>query len=149
MDDTLRDHVLDCMNKPRRENLRKKGGEYEQVAVAYLKEKGYRILRRNVYTPYGEVDILAEKDHIFYFIEVKFRSSGRYGTPKSAITRGKYAHMVRCMQYLRKQSGTNRKCKLGFLGIRLTQPESIGSAELYQHGEKQLWVELLAPLVYP
>lgn len=55
------------------QNNRKKGNEYEERAVSLLQEKAYRILARNFRTSIGEIDVIAEKDDILVFVEVKYR----------------------------------------------------------------------------
>lgn len=52
-----------------------KGKFYEDRAVDYLKLKGYRILKRNFRSPYGEIDIIAKDKDYTCFVEVKARSS--------------------------------------------------------------------------
>ncbi len=48
-----------------------KGKVFEEFATNYLKRLGYKILDRNVRTPYGEVDILAEYRGKKVIVEVK------------------------------------------------------------------------------
>src|SRR5680860_1651073 len=43
----------------------------EDLAVHYLKNKGFKVLDRNYWKPFGEIDIVVKKDGIVYFIEVK------------------------------------------------------------------------------
>ena len=47
----------------------------EQAAADYLSTKGYEIIARNVRTPYGEIDLIAQKDGFTIFVEVKARTS--------------------------------------------------------------------------
>ena len=54
-------------------NKRKTGTAYEKKAAAYLKEKGYHILKRNYRCPLGEIDLIAEENGYLVFIEVKYR----------------------------------------------------------------------------
>lgn len=49
----------------------KKGLLGEDIAIKYLKNKNFKIIERNYTKPVGEIDIIAEKDTIIYFIEVK------------------------------------------------------------------------------
>ena len=58
----------------------------ENSACEYLEKKGYKILERNFRKGYGEIDIIATKSKTLVFIEVKTRSSSRYGTPFEAIS---------------------------------------------------------------
>lgn len=46
----------------------------EDVACKYLTKKGFLILERNYTKKWGEIDIIAQKDNILYFVEVKSRS---------------------------------------------------------------------------
>lgn len=43
----------------------------EDKAAKFLEEKNYKILARNYRSFYGEIDIIAEKDNILHFVEVK------------------------------------------------------------------------------
>ena len=44
----------------------------EDKACAFLKKQGFKILKRNFHSKFGEIDIIATKDEILHFIEVKF-----------------------------------------------------------------------------
>ena len=48
------------------------GIKAETRAVEYLKENGYSILERNFHSRFGEIDIVAFKDDILHFFEVKY-----------------------------------------------------------------------------
>jgi len=73
--------------------LRKEGriGQWgEQVAAVYLIERGYEILTMNLRcSPYGEIDIIAEKDGVIIFVEVKTYSKKQLGTPTQNINQNK------------------------------------------------------------
>ena len=65
----------------------------ENAAAAYLQERGYAILERNVRTRYGEIDLVAQCDGVTVFIEVRTRSTRALGLPEISITKKKLAHM--------------------------------------------------------
>lgn len=44
----------------------------EDKACNFLKKQGFEILKRNFHSKFGEIDIIAKKDEILHFIEVKF-----------------------------------------------------------------------------
>ncbi len=77
----------------------------ENAAAAYLEERGYTVLARNQRTPYGEIDILAEKDGFFHFIEVKARTTAAFGPPEIAITPRKQEHMRAAAEYYAAEYG--------------------------------------------
>lgn len=57
----------------------------EKFAVQYLKSLHYKILQRNYKVGNYEIDIIAEHGNYIVFIEVKTRSSVRYGLPSEAV----------------------------------------------------------------
>ena len=51
----------------------------EDLAAEYLSSNGYRIINRNYRKPWGEIDIIAEKEGIIAFVEVKASMSHNEG----------------------------------------------------------------------
>ncbi len=70
----------------------------EAVAADYLLNHGYRVLARNARTPHGEIDLVAQQGMVTVFVEVKTRTSNRFGHPEAAITDKKRAHMIAASQ---------------------------------------------------
>jgi len=62
------------------------GVQGEELAVAFLLGKGYRIIERNFSCKGGEIDIIARDGKILVFVEVKARRSSSYGVPQLAVT---------------------------------------------------------------
>ncbi|HEU4471890.1 MAG TPA: YraN family protein [Flavisolibacter sp.] len=62
------------------------GKEGEELAVAYLLEKGYKLLYRNWRSGRNEIDIVAIKEQKLHLVEVKCRSSERFGQPEEGVT---------------------------------------------------------------
>jgi len=71
----------------------------EDIAVNYLKQKGYKILDRNFECRQGELDIIALDKKEIVFIEVKTRTSNRYGLPSEAVNKIKQKHMLQSIKY--------------------------------------------------
>ena len=71
----------------------------EGVAVNYLEQNKYRVVARNIRTPYGEIDIIAEEDDITSFVEVKTRTSSIFGPPEIAVTARKQQHMLSAAEH--------------------------------------------------
>ncbi|RDU63150.1 YraN family protein [Helicobacter sp. MIT 14-3879] len=70
---------------------RKKGNIAEDLAKNYLIDNGFKIIDRNYYTKYGEIDIIAIKDSIYHFIEVK---SGKNFEPLQNVTNKKLEKII-------------------------------------------------------
>lgn len=69
---------------------RKELGDFgERVAALYLEKKGYKILCRNYRVKGGEIDIIAEKDGIIAFVEVKTRAPDYISGGFEAVTNRK------------------------------------------------------------
>ena len=60
-------------------NIKQIGSKGEKEAKEFLISNNYKILRTNFYSPYGEIDIIAQDDEILVFIEVKTRSGSSPG----------------------------------------------------------------------
>ncbi len=67
----------------------KLGKKGEELAVRFLKKKGYKIIKQNYKTRIGEIDIIARDGNALVFIEVKTRESIEYGLPFEAINSAK------------------------------------------------------------
>jgi len=61
----------------------------ENLAVTFLKKKGYRIIARNYKTFFGEVDIIAQDGNTIVFTEVKTRTDELFGRPFEAVNKKK------------------------------------------------------------
>jgi putative endonuclease len=71
----------------------------EGVAVEHLSAHGYTILARNVRTPHGEIDIVAQREDLLVFVEVKTRTSSRFAYPEDSVTSRKQAHMLAAAEH--------------------------------------------------
>lgn len=63
--------------------LGKKG---EKIAVNYLLANRYEILEENYRFSRAEVDIIAKKEEVLIFVEVKTRSNVSWGTPEQFVS---------------------------------------------------------------
>ncbi len=57
------------MTEPTRKQKIGKMGE--DVACEYLRRHGFEVVERNYWKKWGEIDIVAKKDHTLHFVEVK------------------------------------------------------------------------------
>lgn len=65
----------------------------EEKAAEYLLLKGYKILCRNWRCHNWEVDIIAAQNEILHFVEVKTRTSTKYGLPETAVSTSKMKYL--------------------------------------------------------
>lgn len=71
----------------------KRGHQAEEAVAKQMEKQGYEILSQNWRTPRCEIDIVAKKDKIIYFTEVKFRTSPAQGDGLEYITKRKLSQM--------------------------------------------------------
>lgn len=78
-----------------------KGKIGESLACEYLRKNKYNIIERNFYCRQGEIDIIAfdriKKELVF--IEVKTRTTYKYGRPCEAVDKTKRSHICSCIKY--------------------------------------------------
>lgn len=67
----------------------------EKHAAEYLKQKGYKILKKNYKNKLGEIDIIARKRDTIAFVEVKTRSADPFLSGMYAVDRRKQFHILR------------------------------------------------------
>lgn len=67
------------------------GKQGERLAEQYLKKQGYRLIKRNYTTPYGEADLVFSHGDEIVFVEVKTRTSADFATAKQAVNADKQA----------------------------------------------------------
>ena len=77
----------------------------EGLTAKYIKKLGYKVVKRNFVTPYGEADIVAEKDGETVFIEVKTRSGNLFGEPKEAVDHKKQEKYRKIASYYMLKNG--------------------------------------------
>lgn len=90
----------------------------ERQGIGFLKQNGYKIIEHNFRTPYGELDVIAEKDSCIVFIEVKCRRTAAYGQPFEAVDRRKQEHIIKsALHFLKTRSMHDRTVRFDVLSI--------------------------------
>lgn len=100
-------------------NKNKKIGDIgEKAALQYLIDNCFTILNHHYTSRWGEIDIVAEKENIIYFIEVKARTNIYYGQPYEAINFRKLKALKRSIKYyLTEKRIRNNKLVLAVISI--------------------------------
>ena len=97
----------------------------ETIASQYLEQAGYQIVACNLRSKLGELDIIAQSPKnttgksALVFVEVKTRSSTRYGLGREAITAEKQRHLIRSAQlYLQQHGQLNHHWRIDVIEIQ-------------------------------
>jgi putative endonuclease len=96
------------------------GKAAEDAATAYLKHKGFEILECNYQAGHGEIDIVAKKDFILAFVEVK--ASATNIPPEIQITKKKIKTLAESAEkYLLQKKITGLDCRFDVLAMKIDQ----------------------------
>ncbi len=89
------------------QDLHKKllGKKGERLVAQYLKKQGCEILEQNYRTPFGEADVIAKDGDEILFIEVKTRTSDKYGTPAESVIKKKREKYVKIAKFYWLKTG--------------------------------------------
>lgn len=74
-------------------NTTQTGRKAESAARAYLEMRGFKIIEQNYRRPRCEIDLVAAKNDVMHFIEVKYRMNDEQGGGLEAITPTKLKQM--------------------------------------------------------
>lgn len=96
------------------------GKSGEDLACRELGRRGYAILARRYRTRIGELDIVARDHGVLVFVEVKTRTSDRFGVPAEAVTLHKQAK-VRMMadDYLLRKGLADCPCRFDVVAVTM------------------------------
>ena len=75
------------------------GKNGERIAIRYLETEGYKIICKNFRCLQGEIDIIAKDNENIVFVEVKTRTSFKYGEAKEAVNGTKQKHIHKAIEY--------------------------------------------------
>ncbi len=93
------------------------GKEGEAIALAHLVEKGYKILAKNYRSGRAEIDIIAEHEGVFIFVEVKIRETDKYGLPEEAVSTKKVNMMAQGAEDFLIENDLNGDCRYDIISI--------------------------------
>jgi putative endonuclease len=71
------------------------GGRGEDEAASFLRRNGYEILERNYRSRHGEIDLIAFRDGVVAFVEVRSRSGPAGLEPLESVTGAKRRRIIR------------------------------------------------------
>lgn len=102
-----------------KDNKRKIGSSYEDLAARYLQSRGLRILERNYRCRTGEIDLIAKDGEYFVFVEVKFRTGPHTGDSFSSVNREKQRIISRTARHFLtfRIKSTEVPCRFDVIGI--------------------------------
>ena len=93
----------------------------EEMAVEWLQQKGFEIIKRNWRSAKYEIDIIASMDDCIHFIEVKTRKTDSYGFPEEQVGKNKLRQFIDGGSEYMYQSGCWNRVRYDILAINITE----------------------------
>jgi putative endonuclease len=100
------------------------GKDAEDAAVVYLESQGLSVLLRNYRRRNGELDVVARDGDALAIVEVRTRSSERFGGAAASVTTRKQQRLLRAAQQLMQQRKDLAALRVRFDVIVVHQPSS-------------------------
>ena len=118
-------HALRMLFRKQRTRLQQSGPKGEQLAEKFLKQKGYSIRERGFRALGGEIDIIAVKNNILIFVEVKTATTSHFGQPEAWVTPAKQAQIIKVAQAYLHQRSDHSAPRFDVIAIDLTQSRPV------------------------
>ncbi|MCK5820116.1 MAG: YraN family protein [Psychromonas sp.] len=99
---------------------RAKGNIAESLSVDFLVQNGYAIIEQNFYSRFGEIDIIASKENLLHFIEVK--SAEDYELAVQNVTPRKIQRILRTVDVYMKKKALDTSYSVD---VAIVTPENI------------------------
>ncbi|NML22110.1 YraN family protein [Pseudoflavitalea sp. G-6-1-2] len=110
-------------------------GHYgEAIAAEWLQLNGFSILHRNWKYRRYEIDVIASKEEMLHFIEVKTRTSHQFGYPEEAVSKKKMENMMKCADRYQQTDTRWKRIQYDILSISISKnaaPEFLLIEDIY------------------
>lgn len=106
----------------------------EKMAAQYLTEKGFSILHQNWRHSHWEVDVIASRNNILHFIEVKTRRTRKFGYPEEGVTKKKLHNLINASEEFMEQNTSWKLIQFDVLSITMMknkEPEFFFIEDVY------------------
>lgn len=106
----------------------------ENLACEFLGNNGYRIIERNFRCPGGEADIIAQRQDMLVFVEVRTKCSRQFGSPEESITPTKMDHMRNVAAYYwQSHNNLPESWRIDVIAIEMNRHGRISRIELIEN----------------
>ena len=97
----------------------------EVMAVKYFTDNGFTLLHQNWRHSHWEVDIIAQKDTVLHFIEVKTRRTKKFGHPEESVTKKKIQNLINASEEYLYQFPQWKRIQFDILSITILKNEPV------------------------
>ncbi|GAA3906971.1 YraN family protein [Halomonas cibimaris] len=101
---------------------RARGSAIEQLAAEWLAQRGLTLLGRNQHAKGGELDLVMQDQDTLVFVEVKHRTTTRYGHPLESVTPQKQRRLIKAARSYLARAQHTCPCRFDILAVTGTPP---------------------------
>jgi putative endonuclease len=101
------------------------GARGEDAALAFLQQRGLRLVTRNYRCRFGEIDLVLRDGEVLVFVEVRVRSSERFGGGGASIDGRKRERLLRAARHYLSDRATVPACRFDAMLLSGDQPPRI------------------------
>jgi len=106
----------------------------EALARTHLEAIGYSILHENYRGKFGEIDLVARKDGVLVFVEVRTRTARGFGIPEESITQAKSDRMVAlALEYVESHPAEGSEWRIDVVAIELGRTGAPSRVEVIEN----------------
>ncbi|HED35221.1 MAG TPA: YraN family protein [Gammaproteobacteria bacterium] len=98
-------------------NRSSKGKAAEELACVHLKQNGLKLIEKNFYSRFGEIDLIMQHGDALVFIEVRYRKNQSFGGAKASITHSKQSKIRKTALYYMQKKGREFNARFDVLAI--------------------------------
>lgn len=114
--------ALRMLFRKQRTRLQQSGPKGEQLAEKFIEQKGYEIRARGFRALGGEIDLIAVKNDVLIFVEVKTATTPHFGQPETRVTPAKQAQIIKIAKAYLRQHPDHAAPRFDVIAVDLTQP---------------------------
>ena len=105
------------------------GKKAEDVACSFLQRNGLSLVQRNYHCRYGEIDLIMQDSDTLVFIEVRYRSSIKFGSAAESVDNNKQRKLAFTANHYLQKHPTNQPTRFDVVALApQQQPEWITNA---------------------
>jgi len=97
----------------------------EAMAADHLTIKGFTLLHKNWRHSHWEVDIIASRDNVLHFIEVKTRRTKQFGHPEEAVSKKKIRYLMNAAEVYLYQFPQWQRIQFDILSITILKGQAV------------------------
>jgi putative endonuclease len=98
--------------------MNRNGRHAEDVAAAFLQNRGLKLVARNYRCRFGEIDLIARDGKTLIFVEVRMRSSDGFGGAAASITAAKRGKLLRTARHYLSATARAPACRFDALLVK-------------------------------